>query len=419
VTRHDWSGTTRSFVVAAMHTLGIAACTSVPRVSLSRTCPDLPWSTPSTIVETTSVHRVARFASAVDWHGRLTVVGMDMPFFTTPLRDSLLFAYSGANNLGGPPGGPWFVFPRAVVGPKSSLTLIWAQPDDTVPARVAEPPIRLTSLWSSRFDPERRQWSPAQMALRGPKIWWAPKSGKALPSRDGLGVQTVAAVASRDSGGPRVVYLRQIDDVWTRHDVASVAAVHADLAQDTHDRLVVVFVAGVPRAANSVLVSTSIDGGTRWTQPLVVSREGAHDPIILIGRDDAIHLIWRQEPTNGGGADVLRHVKSDDFARTWSEPSDLHAAPGMLAFDAVIDRCNTVHVAYEDWHGGGNVGDVDYAKWNGSWTEPLHLMPGWVSADPVLMVDSSSNVHLVMLARPSSAPLMGALANVHLILHIN
>jgi hypothetical protein len=50
-----------------------------------------------------------------------------------------------------------------------------------------------------------------------------------------------------------------------------------------------------------------------------------------------------------------------------------------------MDGCGTLHAIYEDWHGGGTTGDIDYLRFvNGHWEATQHLFSPSVSVSATI-----------------------------------
>lgn len=405
--------------------IGAGACA---RASLGMMQPRLACSieatdTPRALVDTTKVRRIARYVQAAEWNGRVVTVGTDLPFFTgKTASDSLLFAFADSANLGSPAGTWRFAYPRIANSAVASFVLVWGQTDSSSGPAIALPVQRINSLWASVYS-ATNGWSNATALFAANRIRWNPDGAAMVSARDGIATYGVAAVDEARVVDPHLVFFRRRDGIWMTREVAGTrGAIYSDVAVDETGRIAIAYVApdwSVPKDGNSVFVVTSNDRGDTWNSPVLLSRSGgnrAAAPKILIGPDAAIHVLWRQSYAGGVPSDVIRHVNSEDGAARWSAASDLSAAPGFLRFVAAIDACNIVHVAYEDWHGGGNEGDVDYAQWHGAWTGPTHVLKGWLSIDPLLWIDAREQVHLFVLGRPVAATMLGALANLEVML---
>jgi len=361
--------------------------------------------------------RVARFENAVRWRGKTAIVGTDMPFFGEPVSDSLLFAYYGAN-IGAPRFDGWYAMPR-VAAMDSALVLVWGEPSDTSRRRLAFVPSRLSTVWTATFSPGVG-WGAPQKLLAAPEIGLS--SGNLVMSVKTGRVQMAVPVFPDGDGQPRIIYLSRDAKGWKHAPVPGTdGAVSSALTETRNGTLVLAFVASDPSLThdeNSLFITSSSNGGVSWSAPQVVTHGGVRDPVVLVGPDDRLHVLWRQLALREDGADVIRHVASLTLSQNhvWSDPSDLHARAGFFRFTSVIDGCCTVHVVYEDWHGGGEAGDVDYAAFrNGSWSEPAHVLPGWLSIDPFLMVGETGEISLFLLGHKGTAP-KGKLANYQLFL---
>lgn len=371
---------------------------------------------PTPVVQGVST-RVARFENAVRWRGKTAIVGTDMPYFGEPVSDSLLFAHYG-DNIGAPRFDGWYAMPR-IAAADSSLVLVWGEPTDTSRRRLAFVPTRLSTLWAATFRP-RSGWAAPEKLLAASEI--GVSSGNLVTSAKTGRVQVAVPVFSESARQRRVVFLARDAKGWRHTPVPGTdGAVSSALTEARDGTIILAFVASDPSLTheeNSLFITTSSNGGVNWSAPQVVTHGGVRDPVVLVGPDGQLHVLWRQTALREDGVDVIRHVASLTLSQNhvWSDPSDLHARAGFFRFTSVIDGCGTVHVVYEDWHGGGDVGDVDYAALrNGSWSEPVHVLPGWLSIDPFLMLAENGEISLFLLGYKGTAP-KGKLANYQLFL---
>jgi hypothetical protein len=360
---------------------------------------------PIPVVETTGSSRVARFENAVRWMNGTAIVGMDMPYFGEQVSDSLLFAYHGAR-LGAPSFDGWFAMPR-VAASESTLVLVWGEPADPTPRKLAFVPNRLRTLWSATYT-QGAGWSAPEKLLTAPDISWS--AGTLLSGKTGR-AQLAVPVLPEGAGQPVVVYVARDAESWRQVRVPGTeGALFSTLAEARDGTIVLAFVATDASRSldeNSLFITTSSNAGASWSTPRLITRGGVRDPIILFGPDDRLHMLWRQILMREDGDDVIRHVATKTLSRdlVLSDSADLRARPGFFRFTSVIDRCGTIHVAYEDWHGGGDVGDVDYASFrHGVWSDPVHILPGWLSVDPFLMIGDRGEVSLFLLGHQGTAP---------------
>jgi hypothetical protein len=178
-------------------------------------------------------------------------------------------------------------------------------------------------------------------------------------------------------------------------DVPQVSgAAYASIAvDDASGAITVAYVRGLPGATfdrNSVFIVRSEDDGRSWSSPRLVSRSGrtpAFEVQARVGPGQELHLVWMQDTTGDLTAELIRHVSSRDGGRTWSEPVDIRPPEGFRSLYTAIDACGTLHVIYEDWHGGGTAGDTDYLRFvDGRWEAAQHLFPRSVSVSATIGV---------------------------------
>ena len=370
---------------------------------------------PTPVVQAGGSKRVARFENAVRWNGGTAIVGMDMPHFGERVSDSLLFAYHGAN-LGAPSFSGWFAVPR-VTASDSTLTLMWGEPADTTPRKLAFAPNRLRTLWTSSYAP-RVGWTAPEKLVAASDISWA--AGSLMSGKTGR-PQMAVPVLLDGTRQPIVLYVTRDAKSWREVRVPGTeGAVFSALAEARDGTIVLAFVAtdtSLSLDESSLFIAASSNSGATWSTPQLITHGGVRDPVVLFGPDDQLHVLWRQIALREGGADVIRHVAAQTLSRdiVWSKSSDLLARPGFFRFTSVIDVCGTIHVVYEDWH-GGEAGDVDYASFrDGVWSEPVHVLPGWLTVDPFLMIGDRGEVSLFLLGRRGTTP-QARLMNYQLVL---
>ncbi len=107
---------------------------------------------------------------------------------------------------------------------------------------------------------------------------------------------------------------------------------------------------------NYVVLSTSGDGGSTWTEALVVDPDGegrlrTYEPEVWIDPLGRVWLIWAQAVTHGEDAHTWAIVAedSDAAAPQWSAPRIL--APGVMMCKPIVLRDGTWAFPISDWEG--------------------------------------------------------------------
>ena len=366
------------------------------------------------VIDTAATRRVARFENAAEWRGEITLVGDDIPFFLPPLHDSLFTAFRAGKLFDVPPQTARAFFPRIAASGDTLLVTTWTQPPDTFSRKeVVLPP--LTTIWAATRG-TNGNWS-TPIRLDSVTKVFADATGTLLAASAHPTIHLFYPVVPANGGAPAVFEFTLERGQWKRSLVPGTeGAVYANAVEAPSGFMAIAFIAPDAKRAhdeNSIQLITSSDDGRHWGEPTVLGHGGASDPIVLLERPGTLHILWRQTPATANGHATIRHVVAAvESTWKWSMAGDLTPAPGFLRFSAALDGCGVIHLAYEDWHGGGDVGDVDYARWSGAWSIPRHLLPHTTAVDPLVMIDARGRVSIFMLARPDSASPNGRWTNV-------
>ena len=349
---------------------------------------------------------------------RSYVVGTDIKEFDgTAVKESPLTAVTvDDGQIIGKPAGQWsFVMPTAVVSAEGRLHLLWGEPaGGTRPIPTdAWPPRDITALWTASYAPAVG-WTAPQRVYEGKTLLWAPQAvatavASSSAAHSEVSSRRIAVPVATFTGEPDqpVLLLRLGADRWTVENVPNavrggpVSPVYA--ADATREYLA--YLGADPRATsadvNSVLIQRSADSGRTWTPTAVISRSGslpAQSLQVVSTAASVVHLVWLQTVSTTGDA-VLRHTMSRDGGSTWSAPQSGGTPGTWQSMRAASDICGTIHVVYEDWTHGPSAVRLLYASWNGSWTTPVPLFPGWSSRSASLVQSSANEMTLVFLGR--------------------
>jgi hypothetical protein len=380
--------------------------------SAQQSCPQSwSWSQPVAVGPTS---KVTRSPSMSDWHGGRVVAGTNVHFFLRPAPDTAVFIWAtGSGDLGHPGGDFVFVAPSAVTDAHGRLHLLWGEPAvPPPPARRGGDVVISTSLWSAAYDP-LTGWSTSSKVLEGRDVRWR-QGGAALAGGDGGSVNGVVGVSPRQVGDPKLVSLALRGGAWRATSIPGTeeGAIYPSIALSGDSTVYVAYIAGlseVDRDRNSVFLTSSPDGGVTWTSRQLISQSGekaATEVNVLVGRDGGVHLVWGQNLSGGLDAEVIRYTRSGDAGTSWSAPVDFTPEPGFSRIHAAIDRCDVVHVVYDDWRGGGNTGHLDYVRFNPLAGQATHLFRGLMSQDPTLHRSASGAIHLAFVGRAEAAAMM-------------
>ncbi|MDB4916361.1 MAG: hypothetical protein JWM95_4005 [Gemmatimonadetes bacterium] len=368
------------------------------------------------VIDTAVTRRVVRFGSATEREGKIVLVGDDIPFFREARHDSLFTIFQAGKQLEAPPGTQRAYFPRIVVTGETLLVTTWTQPPDVSSRKEATIP-ELTTIWTAARGTSGT-WS-TSLRLDSVMRVFADGNGALFASPTHSAIHLIYPLIPPGTGESFVAKYTLDQGAWKRSLIPGTrGAVYASAVEAQNGLIAVVFVApDAKRAhdANSIQVITSSNEGRSWGNHVVFDHGGAADPIVLVDHRSTFHILWRQAPTTPLGHAVIRHVvaTTGSSGLNWAVKDDLTPAPGFLGYSAAVDGCGVIHLAYEDWHGGGDSGDVDYATWDGAWSPPRHLLSHMAAVDPLVFVDARGKANIFMLARPDSAPENGRWTNMH------
>lgn len=361
-----------------------------------------------------------RFVEAVRWGGLLRAVEVvqrggsqfvfanDVPTLEIPTdRHPLVAVQLPDRKIGRPAGDFLFVYPRAAVGPDGVLHMVWAEPDDP-PDSDKWGDWTHTSVWYARHEAPRG-WSDAVEVLRADRISWE-MTGRAMAVDSAGRVHVIVQVGGDLLGD--ALHVVRADSAWQRSRIDD-TFLYPALTAGPGGRLYLAYInAGGTGNPNSVFLRSSADGGRSWSEPNRVYASGGRQAFrldALRSADGRLHLIWQD---NGQG---FRHTSSADGGRTWSDLDDVAFRQGILAHDAVLDRCGTVHVVFETLAlnaDGEPRMRLRYVRWQGGWSAPVRLFPDVPhSFAPGLTVDARGRPTLYFSGgramRPDTAQIGG------------
>ncbi len=150
----------------------------------------------------------------------------------------------------------------------------------------------------------------------------------------------------------------------------------SDIAVLPNGRLVVAYLGSVPtqRSVNDVLVLTSEDGGSTWSDPQLVFLSGQQPGWQLglkTGPDGTVHLVWGRQTRGLPVPNELWHSYSEDGGDSWSPPERFFI-PEQTAqnenfiesFDLAVDQSGQLHCMAVEVNLQQSDGTLFYATWN-------------------------------------------------------
>ncbi|MFC1736566.1 hypothetical protein ACFL1X_10630 [Candidatus Hydrogenedentota bacterium] len=159
----------------------------------------------------------------------------------------------------------------------------------------------------------------------------------------------------------------------------------------------------------------SVNGGSGWSSPILVNRNGTADsgydirPNLVVDAYDVLHAVWQSdEDLNGAGTDSDMFYAVNDGSG-WSAPTLVNTngttdTGGDLGAYLAVDGSGVLHAVWaseEDLNGAGTDVDIFHAVNSGSgWSAPTMLNPaGKRDSDDDLptdiMIDGSGNIHVL------------------------
>lgn len=185
---------------------------------------------------------------------------------------------------------------------------------------------------------------------------------------------------------PQFLLIKRQDNLWS-NPVKVDSGFYPNPYNTDDDRIHLAFIYSVKDSSlgfdrNSVFYMFSDDGGTTWSNRIVVDTSGferpAFDPQIVVNSQGQIHIVFARSIDGDLFPDLIFHRKSNDgiqwtFADSFPAnfPGDHY--PGVIGLDSG-DRIHLMwyHNSFSPQHQSG----LYYSIWDGiSWSQPQYLFP--------------------------------------------
>jgi len=323
------------------------------------------------------------------------VVGNDVVWLDdSPVRPHPFIATTlDGRNIGKPAGNFWFVYPRAVLDPRGTLHVVWAEPDSQPNAirGIDWPPgqQKLASLWYATYRSDDG-WSTPTIILqkRRGQLWWLGDFADVTLDSSG---HVLVAVSSNGA----LVLLRRGDASWHTDTVPADVVGYTQVATGSERQIYIAYLGspgnGDTSAVNSVMLVRSLDGGRTWLAPQVVYRGGTHAPQdvkLLRGRDEQLYLLWTMTLGSVLERGAIALATSRDAGATWIVRGTLGTGGAHLR--ATLDRCDAIHVTYvvatnppgtkqphsfQELFAIPTRYELWCARWDGTWSQPRSAFP--------------------------------------------
>ncbi|HZS61014.1 MAG TPA: sialidase family protein [Gemmatimonadaceae bacterium] len=247
-----------------------------------------------------------------------------------------------------------FGYPRAAVDAQGVMHVVWAEPDTSDRRGLNVLNLvraRFTTLWHASFREGR--WTAPAIIYRAQRLRWAPMFASDLVATSS-GMLVLALAADPEGDRPGVIaYLQLRGDAWSVRELslATRAHIYVDVATAGANLAVVAYVAANPaietlQSSNTVFVVRSVDGGETWSSPAPVSRPGqglAYLPRIVVDASNTLHLMWVAGESGKLAVSAMLHLTSTDGS-LWTDSPSLPLSGLIVQSQAVVDKCNTIHV---------------------------------------------------------------------------
>ncbi len=376
------------------------------------------WSTPVRLDPNVD-DAIARFPRIAVGAGKIYVIGVEFQLADDrPMPDNPLHVWgTDGSSIGRPAGHFRYLFPRGAVDAKGRLHLIWGEPASDAGAVSVRQWYFLPSqtLWTATFDPTSGWSAPAKLGFTLSGIDGLKWDWRGTADTFGSGhAQGIGLEERRRRRGAPLEYLN-LDDSgdWLRSYIAVPRDAGAIAVVAEGQRILAFYASTEPDAGlsatesapvSAIMLHVSRDRGATWESPRLVALAasgGVRDLHAVAVRDGQLHLVWGEDTPRGA---AIRHAFSRDSAATWLVSADL-VLPGKIRnVRSVVDSCGVVHVVGEDWQDGPDHMHIDYARFDGAWSEVEHLFRDRTAMTPDLRLTISGQPVMVFVARMSAKP---------------
>lgn len=367
-------------------------------------CGDWRWGSPHALPGTNG--QVARFSSVVATPAGAYVLGNNIESLdpSEAIRDPFVLFDLDSGVLAGPRGGSVYAVPRGVADQHGRLHLLWAEPD-TRPAPLTFPSwlrMHYSGVWHSVRE-KNGTWAKPELVFRGSVLWRKVLSDDVAYAANGRAHLVTPSMNPMES----LVHMRFDGEGWAARPVSlGIGSTAYPSIAEVGENLMLAFVASAGRSSstdvNSVFVTVSTDGGSRWSAPQLVNRSGgdpARDLKLRVDSRGRAHLFWVQD---GGGGGVFRHTYSDDGGASWTAIEDRgDLGRNVNEPQVAIDSCERLQVIYTSTPDTELRPTLQFVTWDGAWSKPTPLHPRLEATDPSLARLAGGNLLLVFLGRPS------------------
>jgi hypothetical protein len=162
---------------------------------------------------------------------------------------------------------------------------------------------------------------------------------------------------------------------------------------DSNNHIYVVWYDETP-GNNEIYFSTSIDGGSTWTQKrLTYNSGGSFYPDIAVDSNNHIHVVWLDDTS---GNNEIYYKKSTSGGATWARHKRLTWNSGNSSWPRMaIDSNSYIHVVWhDDTPGQAEIFYKRSTKSGTTWTTRRLTHNSGDSWFPSITTDSDNSIHL-------------------------
>jgi hypothetical protein len=321
------------------------------------------------------------------------------PSVEQPFVGRAVDARGAVTDIGRPPLGRDFLYPRVVALDSGAIGVFWGE-DSSVTTRAAptsSPRARWASaLWFATYAHGR--WRSVERVAVLSEVSWSP-TAVTTPSLAAGGLHLAVGLTAAHA----VVHLVRRRERWTLDTIAVHAPVgYASLAALDSTTFAIAYVAPDVstrvRDRNSVFDIRSRDGGMSWSAPSLLQRSGARaatDPVALFTPDGRLHVVWGQSHSAQLQANSVHHLTLDGSSGAAVGEDSLDASSSLGHLRAMVHQ-GDVLVAFQ----GVAANDrplVTVSRWraNEGWSASVFGGDRAPARDPALGRDSRGNVVIV------------------------
>jgi hypothetical protein len=304
-----------------------------------------------------------------------------------------------------PPQGPYaFAYPRLLAGNSASIHLLWGEPD-TLRSEVSSWPGRITRVLHSQY--VAGKWSEPDVAVSGTNLTWAADGNPALVDSRGRLHVTLPGMYG-GSYSHRLLHVVRRGDDWHFQELPFGAS-YSSGAVLSADSLVIVYAGsdvGLHANNNSLFAVFSGDGGSTWSDPVVLRRSVSNvalEPLITRSRRGDLEVVFLHESATGGA--VVERMSPGSSAGEWKETGGSAPLAGIAHRLRVLrGPCDEVQAFVEVFD--GTKPRVARVIWSAPGTTTNWFQPaeGWIVTPAAVVANGRMEILVQVVGSGAAAP---------------